>query len=104
MQLRFIYPFQEQCDSPRGKAIQHSATVREVCVSWEMEEVYEEETNRLEQTEISSNDRTSSECKKRKLEEDGVSAKKGKEEEEAIGDDVVIVNVAFIRSVAGRKR
>lgn len=89
---------QEQCDSPRGKAIQHSATVREVCVSWEMEDVYDEETNRLEQTEISLNDQMSSGCKKkRKLEEDAAPAKKGKEEEEAIGDDVVVVNVAFIR-------
>ena len=85
---------QEQCDSPRGKAIQRAATVREVCVAWEMEDIYDEEMKKLEQMEISINNRT--DCKRKMSDETG-PAKRGKEEEDIVGDDVVVDNVSFVR-------
>ena len=87
---------QEQSDSPKGRAIQSSATVKEVCAAWEIEDVYEEEMKKLEQNEIAINNRA--DCK-RKLDEDGGPAKRGREETYEIEDDVVVKNVSFVRQV-----
>ena len=90
--LTFI---QEHCDSERGKAIQHSATVREVCAAWEMEDVFDEEAKKLELNEIALNNRL--DCK-RKLSDDDEPAKKAKEDgENLVGDDVEVVGVKFVR-------
>lgn len=85
---------QEHSDSSKGRAIQHSATIREVCCAWEIEDVYEEEMKKLEEREITINNRP--ECK-RKLAEEGGSAKRTKEEADTVGEDVIVVNVAFVR-------
>ena len=86
---------QEHCDSERGKAIQHSATVREVCAAWEMEDVFDEEAKKLELNEIALNNRL--DCK-RKLSDDDEPTKKAKEDgENLVGDDVEVVGVKFVR-------
>ena len=69
--------------------------MREVCGAWGMESVYDEEIEKLEQAEIAINNRVDG---KRKLEDDDRLAKRGREEEDnLISDDVVVVNVSFVR-------
>ena len=59
-----------------------------------MEDIYDEEMKKLEQMEISINNRT--DCKRKMSDETG-PAKRGKEEEDIVGDDVVVDNVSFVR-------
>ena len=49
---------------------------------------------KLEEREITINNRP--ECKRKLAEEDG-SAKRTKEESDTVGEDVIVVNVAFVR-------